>query len=54
MITDAFKTSMETSLSTVGSDIVDIMQMVLPIGLGVFGFRIAVRIGIRFFSGLVS
>lgn len=45
---------MQTAFSQVQSDVVDMVKMALPIGLGIMGLFLAIRLGIGFFRSVAN
>lgn len=45
-------TAFDTALKVVQTDAVSMMSTALPVGLGIAGIGIAVRLGMRFFRSL--
>lgn len=43
-----------TALTTVQTNVQGMIGVAMPIGLGIMGTILAVRIGVRFFRGLVA
>lgn len=52
LLTDAMKTAFETGLNSVRVDVFDMMGVALPIGIGIAGVLIAVRLGFSFFRSI--
>lgn len=47
-------TAFDTALKVVQTDAVSMMSTALPVGLGIAGIGIAVRLGMRFFRSLAN
>lgn len=47
-------TAFDTALKVVQTDTVSMMSTALPVGLGIAGIGIAVRLGMRFFRSLAN
>ena len=47
-------TTFDTALKVVQTDAVSMMSTALPVGLGIAGVGIAVRLGMRFFRSLAN
>lgn len=54
MMTDAMKTALTDGFSAISVDVFDVMAVSLPIGLGIAGVFLAVRLGIRFFRSVAN
>lgn len=54
MMTEAMKNAVTTALNGVSADVFEIMAVALPIGLGIAGVFIAVRLGVNFFRSLAN
>lgn len=54
MLTDAMKTAVTTALNGVSADVFDLMGIALPIGLGIAGVFLAIRLGINFFRSIAN
>lgn len=54
MLTDAMKTAVTTALNGISADVFDLMGVALPIGLGIAGVFMAIRLGINFFRSIAS
>lgn len=54
MLTDAMKTAVTTALNGISADVFDLMGIALPIGLGIAGVFMAIRLGIRFFHSVAN
>lgn len=51
---DGLTTAFDTALGLIKADAVSMMTTALPVGLGIAGVGIAVRIGMRFFRSLAN
>ena len=51
---DGLTTAFDTALGLIKTDAVSMMTTALPVGLGIAGVGIAVRIGMRFFRSLAN
>lgn len=47
-------TAFDTALKVVQTDAISVMSTALPVGLGIAGIGIAVRLGMRFFRSLAN
>ena len=47
-------TAFDTALKVVQTDAVSMMSTALPVGLGIAGIGIAVRLGMRFFRSIAN
>lgn len=54
MLTDAMKTSFVTALNGISADVFDMMSAALPIGLGIAGVFMAIKLGVRFFHSVAN
>lgn len=54
MMTDAMKTALGTAFNGISADVFDIMGTALPVGLGIAGVLLAIRIGINFFRSIAN
>ena len=54
MMTDAMKAALETAFNGVSADVFSIMGVALPIGLGIAGVFMAIRLGVNFFRSIAS
>lgn len=54
LLTDGMKTALETAFNSIKTDVFDVMGVALPIGLGIAGVFIAIRLGIGFFRSIAS
>lgn len=54
MLTDAMKTAFTTALSGISADVFDMIATALPIGLGIAGVFLAVRLGVNFFRSVAN
>mgnify|MGYP001034077434 CR=1 FL=1 len=54
MMTDAMKTALTDAFSGISADVFEIMGVALPIGLGIAGVFIAIRLGINFFRSIAN
>lgn len=43
-----------TALNTIESDVVSMVTVALPIGLGIMGLFLAIRLGINFFRSVAN
>lgn len=51
---EGLQTAMETAFGAVKTDVLGVVTKALPIGLGIAGIFIAVRLGIKFFKGVTK
>ena len=54
MMTDAMKTAIESGFNGISADVFSIMTIALPVGLGIAGVFMAIRMGIRFFHSVAN
>lgn len=54
MMTDAMKTALADGFSGISADVFEIMGISLPIGLGIAGVFIAIRLGVNFFRSIAN
>ena len=54
MMTDAMKQALTSAFNGIAADVFEIMGVALPIGLGIAGVFIAIRLGINFFRGIAN
>ncbi len=54
MMTEAMKNAVTTALNGVSVDVFEIITVALPIGLGIAGVFIAIRLGVNFFRSLAN
>lgn len=54
LMTDAMKTALDTAFKGISADVFDVMGTALPIGLGIAGVFIAIRLGIGFFRSIAN
>lgn len=47
-------TTLQTALQSVQTNVQSMIGVAMPIGLGIMGTIVAIRIGVRFFRGLVA
>lgn len=45
---------MQTAFTQVQADVVDMVKMALPVGLGIMGLFLAIRLGIGFFRSVAN
>lgn len=53
-VTEAMKTALTTAFEGVASDVSSIATIALPVGLGIAGLFIAIRLGIGFFKSVAN
>ena len=51
-MSDALTTAFQTALQTVQTDVTGMVTTALPIGLGIAGLFMAIRLGIGFFRSI--
>ena len=51
-MSEALQTAFSTALTTVQTDVVSMVETALPIGLGIMGLFLAIRLGISFFRSV--
>lgn len=54
LLTDGMKTALEAAFNSIKADVFDVMGTALPIGLGIAGVFIAIRLGIGFFRSIAN
>lgn len=54
VVSDVMKTAFATALNQVQTDVYDMMGVALPIGLGIMGVFLAIRLGISFFRSIAN
>lgn len=54
MMTDAMKQALTSAFNGISVDVFDIMGVALPVGLGIAGVFMAIRLGINFFRSIAS
>lgn len=54
MLTDSMKTAITTALNGISASVFEVMEVALPIGLGITGVFLAIRLGINFFRGIAN
>lgn len=54
MMTEAMKNAVTTALNGISADVFEIMAVALPIGLGITGVFLAIRLGINFFRSIAN
>lgn len=52
LISDAMKTAFSTALGGVLSDVVSMVTTALPVGLGIMGLFLAIRLALGFFRSI--
>lgn len=53
-MTDAMTKAVETALTSVQTDVTSLVSTALPVGLGIMGLFLALRLGIRFFKSIAN
>lgn len=53
-VTEAMKTALSTAFEGVAADVASIATIALPVGLGIAGLFIAIRLGIGFFKSVAN
>ncbi|MCB5712129.1 major coat protein [Lactonifactor longoviformis] len=53
-MSEAMTTAVETALTSVKTDVTGIVTTALPIGLGIMGLFLAIRLGIGFFRSIAN
>lgn len=53
-MSEAMTTAFETALTGVKTDVVSMVTTALPIGLGIMGLFLAIRLGINFFRSIAN
>ena len=54
MVTEAMKTALTAAFQGVATDVQSIATIALPVGLGIAGLFIAIRLGIGFFKSVAN
>lgn len=54
LMTDAMKAALETAFNGVSADVFSVIGISLPIGLGIAGVFMAIRLGVNFFRSIAS
>lgn len=54
MMTAAMKEALVDAFNGISADVFEIMAVALPIGLGIAGVFLAIRLGINFFRGIAN
>lgn len=54
MMTDAMKQALTSAFNGVSADVFEIMGVALPVGLGIAGVFMAIRLGVNFFRSIAS
>lgn len=52
ILSDAMKTAFTDALTGVQTSVVDMVTVALPIGLGIMGLFLAIRLGLGFFRSI--
>lgn len=52
MITSDITTAFTTALTAVQTDVISLVQIAAPVGLGIMGLFMAIRLGIGFFKSV--
>lgn len=52
MVSEAMKTAFSTALQGVQTDVFDMVTIALPIGIGIAGLFLGIRLGIGFFRSI--
>ena len=50
----ALTETMQTAFTQVQTDVIEMVKMALPIGLGIMGLFLAIRLGIGFFRSVAN
>lgn len=53
-LTEDTLTAFTTAFTSISADVNSMIKVALPIGLGIMGLFLAVRLGIRFFRSIAS
>lgn len=53
-MSEAMTTALTTAFTAVQTDCVGVVEKALPIGLGIMGLFLAIRLGINFFRGIAK
>lgn len=53
-VTEAMKTALTAAFEGVAADVASIATLALPVGLGIAGLFIAIRLGIGFFKSVAN
>lgn len=54
LVTEAMTTAFTTALQGVQSDVSSMVTIALPVGLGIMGLFLAIRLGIGFFRSIAN
>lgn len=54
MLTDAMKQALTSAFNGISADVFYIMGVALPVGLGIAGVFIAIKLGVRFFRSIAN
>lgn len=54
VLTDAMKTAITDALNGVNTSVFEVMGIALPIGLGIAGVFMAIRLGLNFFRSIAN
>lgn len=54
VLTDAMKTAITDALNGINTSVFEVMGIALPIGLGIAGVFMAIRLGINFFRSIAN
>lgn len=53
-MSDVLKTALTTAFTSVQTDVTSMVELALPIGLGIMGLFMAIRLGIGFFRSVAN
>lgn len=54
VLTDAMKTAITDALNGINTSVFEVMGIALPIGLGIAGVFMAIRLGLNFFRSIAN
>lgn len=54
MMTTAMKEALTAAFNGISADVFEIIGIALPIGLGIAGVFLAIRLGVKFFRGIAN
>lgn len=54
VLTDAMKTAITNALNGINTSVFEVMGIALPIGLGIAGVFMAIRLGLNFFRSIAN
>ena len=54
IVTEGMKTAFSTALQSVQTSVVDMITTALPIGLGIMGLFLAIKLALKFFRSIAN